>query len=578
MITNWRSWVLLVLLIGPFGVYLGLGALWLLERGWLLPASLTWVTLGVVFSLLASRWTKTGQAMLPPLDWEAPDRFSPLDKQAWSIVREEVERGEAAPLEQLTQLETYVTTGQALAQRLARHYKPEAEDPIESVPVVDVLTALELAAEDLGELCRQLPGGDLITPNHWKQAIRAANWLQKANDVYSYVLPIFQPITGLSRLFSQQMMVKPAWRNMQQNILRWFHEAYVNRLGMHLIELYSGRLAMGASTYRKLSRRHVSRKSAAVATEGSPRTRIVFAGADGVGKTKLIDAIRRIRAGDLGRVKAQLAAQGMDPSLVLPLGEVELVEAPSYPVGEFLPSAKSRWSRPRGRDCLEAAVGGDLLVLVHRIGMPSQAADLEFSRAWDEWFFQHPGRERPPAMLVLTGVDEPFLEGLEPWAPPYNWAQGQRARERHVRERMLSFRGGLPPAFRDMVAVGLSEVGEFGVEEGLIPALATMATRAERAALLRMFDQYHHQSKVGRVLRQAGRQGRSLLGQLWSRGATTAGSEPASRATPEVHSSGKRDEVERGNGAAATLPPEIEPDSRSPAGRLLGDEPSSGPS
>ncbi len=33
---------------------------------------------------------------------------------------------------------------------------------------------------------------------------------------------------------------------MQQNVLRWFYQAYVNRLGVHLIELLSGRLAIGA--------------------------------------------------------------------------------------------------------------------------------------------------------------------------------------------------------------------------------------------------------------------------------------------------------------------------------------------
>ena len=42
---------------------------------------------------------------------------------------------------------------------------------------------------------------------------------------------------------------------MQQNMLRWFYQAYVNRLGTHLIELLSGRLAIGADHYRRLTRR-----------------------------------------------------------------------------------------------------------------------------------------------------------------------------------------------------------------------------------------------------------------------------------------------------------------------------------
>ena len=95
----------------------------------------------------------------------------------------------------------------------------------------------------------------MITPSHWKKAVTVAGYIQRANDIYSYLLPIFSPVTGLVRLGTQQWMVKPAWKNMQQNLLRWFFRAYVNRLGVHLIELYSGRLAIGAEQYRKLTAR-----------------------------------------------------------------------------------------------------------------------------------------------------------------------------------------------------------------------------------------------------------------------------------------------------------------------------------
>src|SRR4029077_15956029 len=158
-------------------------------------------------------------------------------------------------LEALSGFDIYVETGRRLARRLSEHYHPLTNDPIEHVPVIEFLTALELAAEDLNSLCRQVPGGDLITPAHWKQAVQVAGYLQRANDIYSYLLPIFSPMTGLVRLGTQQWMVKPAWRNMQQNLLRWFYRAYVNRLGMHLIELYSGRLVIGADQYRRLTRR-----------------------------------------------------------------------------------------------------------------------------------------------------------------------------------------------------------------------------------------------------------------------------------------------------------------------------------
>ncbi len=194
----------------------------------------------------------------------------------------------------LSSFDTYIETGRRLAGRLAAHYHPLSADPIERVPVIELLTALELAAEDLSQLCRQVPGGDLVTAADWKRAVVAANYIQKASDVYSYLLPLFNPVTGVSRLASQHLMVKPAWKNMQQNLLRWFHRAFVNRLGTHLVELYSGRLVIGASGYRKLTRKlhkHVGPVDPAEAD-----LTIALVGRKGSGKSALLDAIKDARS------------------------------------------------------------------------------------------------------------------------------------------------------------------------------------------------------------------------------------------------------------------------------------------
>ena len=130
-----------------------------------------------------------------------------------------------------------------------------AANPIDDVPLVELLTAFELATEDLPRLCRQVPGGDLITLSHWRTAVQVAGYISKANDLYSYLLPFLSPVGGLARWGTREWIVKPAWKDMQQNLLRWFYQAYVNRLGTHLVELLSGRLAIGTDQYRRLTRR-----------------------------------------------------------------------------------------------------------------------------------------------------------------------------------------------------------------------------------------------------------------------------------------------------------------------------------
>ena len=507
MLRNWRAWVLLVLLVGPALVYIGLGALWLFQHRWLLIAGSIWVACGVLFSVLASRWTRSRQQVLPPIDWDAPSTFSQTDRAAWTIVENEAEQGEAVSLDRLIGADIYIETGRKLARRLAAHYHPLSEDPIERVPVVDLLTALELAAEDLTHLCRQVPGGDMLTPDHWKKALKVAGYIQRANDIYSYLLPIFSPVTGLVRLGTQQMMARPAWRNMQQNLLRWFYRAYVNRLGTHLIELYSGRLSIGAVQYRRYTRR-LGKADGAAAGELPPLT-IAVAGAQGAGKSRLADLLAQARSGDQSLLKARLSASGIEDAALEQLARARFVEVQGYTVESGGESERDRATR---RDAVQQAVEADLLMLVVDARRDTVQADAAFARDWDRWFVEHPAIEIPPALAVLTGLDDPDLGG--PWTPPYNWEKGQRPREAIARVRLNALRTALPPSVAEIVAVGLPEAAPYGVLEHVLPALIALAHRAERAALIRHLHRLSTRSKARRLASQVGQRAHWLWSNL----------------------------------------------------------------
>jgi hypothetical protein len=446
---------------------------------------------------------------MPPLDWDAPQTFSPFDREAWKIVEEESEKGDALSMEALSGPDVYMETGRRLTRRLAEHYHPLSQDPIEHIPIVELLTALELAAEDLNRLCRQVPGGDLITPAHWKTAVQAAGYLQKANDIYSYLLPIFSPVSGLARLGAQQLMVKPAWKNMQQNVLRWFFRAFVNRLGTHLIELDSGRLAIGTDQYRKMTRKS-NKMIQAVEAEKAALT-VAVAGARDAGKSRLIEAIEQARSGDLTLVRARLGADGLDETLIDHIQTARWVEIPSYTATPGGESARDRATR---RDAVEAAVASDLLILVVDAGRDTKAADAAFARDWDRWYIEHPALEVPPALVVLTGADRPELGG--DWKPPHNWSKGQSPREAAIRARVESLRATVPPTFAEIVAVGLGSATAFGIVEQVLPALASLLHRAERVALIRQLHHLSNRSKARRLLGQVGQHGRWLWNNLRS--------------------------------------------------------------
>ncbi|WZP00473.1 GTPase [Isosphaeraceae bacterium EP7] len=499
MLTNWRAWILALLLVGPFLAYLVFGSLWLFEHGWLLAGSLLWTASGVAFYALASRWTKATRMVLPPIDWEAPQTFSPLDRRAWEIVQEEAENTESVPMEQLLTADALFETGKALARRLAEHYNHNSGDLVETVPLVEMLAAVELAAEDLEALCRQVPGGDLLTSGHMKKAVVAAGYLQRANEIYGYLLPIFNPISGLPRLASQQLMVKPAWRDMQMNLLRWLYRAYVNRMGAHLVELYSGRLAIGTEKYRRLTRKHTTK--ARHSDHETLGIRLAVAGAKGPGAPRILAALKSARSGDPSLIKARLSAAGLDASFLDKLEMVVWVDVPYY---TSHPGAETARDRSTRKEAVEAAVDVDALILVVEPGDLPTLADQGFAKAWDAWFMDHPDIEIPPALVVLdrTGMDDHGGIG-----------EGQAA----------AYRTHFPPTFLNLLPLSVPQDDAFAVASRILSPLSIVWPRVERSALIRQLRQTSSRSKANRLLSQVGQQGARLWSHLRTNPKRTAG-------------------------------------------------------
>jgi hypothetical protein len=478
------------------------GALWLHERGWMLAAGSIWALVYVVFGVLAARWTRNQTPVLPPIDWDAPRTFARVDRDAWVLVETEADQGELVSLEKLTEIDLYIETGKRLAMALARHYHPLSADPIQTVPIVDVLTALELAAEDLSYLCRQVPGGDMITPEHWKKAVQVAGYFQRANEIYSFLLPIFSPVNGLVRLGTQQLMSKPAWRDMQQNLLRWFFRAFVNRLGTHLIELYSGRLAVGADRYRRLTRQG---KIATVGNENElPPLQIAVAGARGTRKATLVSALEQARTGDLTLLKARLVGEGLDPVMVDRFREARIVEVRDYLVTPGGDSARDRTSR---HNAVSEAAEADLLLLLADSRLGTEPADAVFARDWDQWFVAHPGIELPPALVVLTGLEEAAVGSDVLLSSSRTGKTGARdAIAPHV-DRLRAL---LPPSVSQIIPLSSIEPSSNTLIANLLPTLLSLLERAERVSLIKHLHRYSNQSKIRRLATQVGKQGQAL--------------------------------------------------------------------
>ncbi len=491
---DWRMAILALLFLGPFAIFVGLGWAWVHERGWALPAFGAWVLVSLLFSVLSVRWTRTRRPVLTPLDWTAPQTFAPRDREAWNLVQADAERAERATPEELISIDFYVSSATHLSAELARFYHPKSTDPIEYVPLVDLLTAIELATEDLNAMIREIPGGDIVSLAHWKTAVGAANFVSRANEYYNYLMPLVQPVQGVVRLGAHKLMGQPAWRNMRENVLRWFFRAYVQRLGMHLIEMYSGRLAIGAAGYRRLTRRGQHATSGTPSPLGRP-LRIALAGAQGAGKARLKKDLEAARdsAFDRGNPTA-VPPRPIDPALVPLLNNAEFLETPGYP-------SSSSWVPFRNhltqQGALNAAVQADMLILLIDASREEFQPEIRLLQDWADWFTRESHLETPPALVILAayGSDDPAT----PYKPILTTGE--------VRARREALHLALPSGMvAQVVSLGLEHEPEFDVARHVLPAVTALLYRAERCALIHDLYDYCSRSKIGRIASQVGRQ------------------------------------------------------------------------
>jgi hypothetical protein len=253
--SRWRIVVLALLWLLPVAALLGVGSYDLWERGWWFYA--WWPLAGCLAAAYLLGWYWTRRNRLLPATNDPAGHWTDRDRAAWKLVEARAAQVKNVPIEQLDNLHFYLDAGRAVADELARFYHPTATDPLGRVTVAELLTVIELATHDLGRLVDQyLPGGHLLTVNDWRRARKATGWYRTASNVYWAVATLFNPVqTGLRYVASQLGLSQP-WQQLQQGLADWLYTAYLHRLGAYLIELYSGRLRVGADRYRALRERH----------------------------------------------------------------------------------------------------------------------------------------------------------------------------------------------------------------------------------------------------------------------------------------------------------------------------------
>lgn len=512
--SRWRIAVITVLIAVPLAVLLGLGSYFLWQTGYGLWV---WLPMSACVGLgwfLAWYWLRK-RSLLPHIDFSPPMHWTDRDKQAFQLVEARAQQLSSQSALQFQDLETYAKLSQDMALELARFYHPQAKDPFSSLTVPEILTVVELAAHDLAELVDQnVPASHLLSVSDWRwtkeAADKATNWYRQASNAFWLLSAVFNPIeTGVRYLASRAGTTMPL-QMLQQDLIAWFHVAFIHRLGSYLIDLNSGRLKVGTQRFREWQRQTAgpqSRADTSVGPDGKPVEVVTLAifGQTKVGKSSFINAL-------LGEQKAKtdvLPATDTVTRYQLPLpgstSRLMLLDTVGY--GHQGPKEDQL------KATQQAAQQADVLILALHARNPARQADLAMLEELKRWFASRPDLKMPPVLAVVTHID--LLTPAMEWAPPYNWQQPVRLKEKQIQEAMTAVRDQLGTHLDGAVPVCTSVGKVYGIEEWFLPTLMELLGEARSVSLLRCLRADADTGKVRKVFQQLAAAGGQIL-QVWA--------------------------------------------------------------
>ena len=493
-----------VFAIVPVAIVGGFGVVSLWETGWL-----RWLWLPMLGSMIAvwllvrretRRFRAEAQVVVDiPMTWTETDRLA-------GRKIEEFLADKPSP-EELIDMTFYAKQAQTLSRSMVSFYRPGAE-PFDPLTIPEMLTLMELVAGDLHEeVVRMVPGSHLLSVSHLRRAVTFVDYWKQAMNAYWAVSAFINPLeTGLRWLGSQVGVSRPM-KDSKNQIIGWFYALFIRRMGFYLIELYSGRLKVGASRYREL--REIYRQSdpdgpaaeplkplgeredpADAKVEEAPNAlKLVVVGQVNVGKSSLVNFLLGDRKADVDSVPM---TEGVTRYLVDEGGErLAVYDTPGY--------QDSDETRTTKRERLEALQGADLILLVSRANMAARQADRELIQQMHEWFAEHPRQKKPAMLAVLTHVD--LLSPVMEWQPPYDPAQGTRPKEVTMRAATDAFREQLGEHVEAVVPVCLAEGRQWN-RDGLGEAIRSELDESRGVALTRLLHLEGAKPGLGKVLEQ----------------------------------------------------------------------------
>ncbi len=495
--SRWPFIAVVILVLLPLTLMAGVG-------GWVLWQSGHWFWISWTLSIcwmaawLVYRFAKRVEVPLPEIGSKI--HWTPKDHAAATLIEVEQKRVSVYTGEQLADPQFYTTRTIELATEFAKHYHPNATDPLSSASVVELLTALQLVADDLETTLREsVPGSHLITVAQWRALAKAPAWWKTASNIGWLASVVFNP-TSLARYAVSKAFVEPLSQQLQTNMLGAFYALFVRQLGFYLIELNSGRLRGGSAAYRAAMQRLEAAPVGGTA-DNQPATAasvvtvtIAVIGQVKAGKSSLVNCLLGEQRAAVDVLPLTHAVQRYDLKMDENSDRLVLLDTPGY--------SDSGATAEQLSDTFEAVRNADLVLLVLDVRSPAKQADVATLDKLDAWFREQHKFKPPSIVGVVSKIDglSPIME----WSPPYSWEEPTRPKEQNIRAALEFTRKTFGDRLASIVPVCTDrENGRvFGINEYLLPTVSLLLDEARACSLVRSLHRDYDQQRAWQVVSQ----------------------------------------------------------------------------
>jgi hypothetical protein len=101
------------------------------------------------------------------------------------------------------------------------------------------------------------------------------------------------------------------------------------------------------------------------------------------------------------------------------------------------------------------------------------------------------------------------------WSPPYSWLEPKRPKEQQIQLALKTVQEQLPGSLAGVVPVCALPGKVFGIEEGLLPAVAGKLGEARTVGLLRCLQAEADTGKIQKVFQQLLTTGKEAARMIW---------------------------------------------------------------